>query len=399
MPLHAGHDDGRSLGVLVPEVLECVCAYLRPADLKSMRLVSRKMNDIALRFVLNILHLDLLPSSFDQLNEISTHGVLNRHVRTLLYFPIQFYSCESLDQFKKFVLDSLEDHGIPEILGVPSSKEFEISEDKWRKHYNEHEHQCHVQEDLLQGSYIESHMSKAFSSFPKLERIVIAPFCIAYPRILCSRPMRQTLREGTLLGPCQDPAGLPAHHPTSLLKAAAVAGVKLKYLSFALLAPSFFDNNNLCELRLTPTLAGLRFLRLNFSLQHEPNTSWTRGVTMFFKSCQNLENLEVIVQDAVPAQRPVTLSLSVLVDDLLWPNLRALMLHGIALQQDKLYNLVATRQPRLARIDLLHCPLVEGSWALLYEKLQGFFPYSKQGTDEGARFFGSYDHASIPSLQ
>jgi len=151
VPLHAGHDDGKSLSVLVPEVLECVCAYVRPADLKSMRLVSRKMNDIALRLVLSIVHFDLLPASFDhlpasfdQLNKISTHAVLSRHIRTLRYFPIQFHSCRSLAQFKQFVLESLENYMVAEVLDVASPKDLKLSGDEWRKHYDEHEHQCHI---------------------------------------------------------------------------------------------------------------------------------------------------------------------------------------------------------------------------------------------------------------
>ncbi len=228
---------------------------------------------------------------------------------------------------------------------------------------------------------------------------MIAPFCVGLPEITYSRPMRRMLRDGTLLGPCEEAGGLPAHHPTSVLKAAAIAGAKLKYLSLELLAPSFFDDNNLCELPLTTALAGLRFLRLNFSLNYETNTSWRRGLAKFFKSCQNLENLEVIVPDAVPTQTPTTLSPSILGDDLLWPNLCALMLHGIALQQDRLYNLIAKRRRRLARIDLMNCPLEVGSWTSLHEKIKVFFPDSEEGTDEGARFFGSCNHASIPSIQ
>lgn len=80
-----------------------------------------------------------------------------------------------------------------------------------------------------------------FFSFPKLDTIVIAPFCVAHPEVLYSRPMRQTLRDGALLAPFDDDTRIPAPYPTLVLEAAAAAGVKLKDLSFDLLASCFFE--------------------------------------------------------------------------------------------------------------------------------------------------------------
>lgn len=88
---------------LPTEILDRICSVIHTnTDVKSFKLVSRRFDAIASRFILKSVHVSLLPESFDNLAAMSNHPVLSRYVRGLWFFPNRSVSLPSLLRFKIF---------------------------------------------------------------------------------------------------------------------------------------------------------------------------------------------------------------------------------------------------------------------------------------------------------
>jgi hypothetical protein len=368
---------------LPTELVDQVCTFLQPRDLKALRLACRELECIASKHLLETVYLDLLPDSFDRLLSVSAHPTLSRYVRTIFYVPVRFFSCTSLDDFRECCHNTLLDE-LSDRRGLDYPEDLSLSDERWLDHYNNHETHCRMQQQLLESSTIESVLYQAFTSFPKLDTLVMVDFFTStstdFGRTFYTSPMQKALKQ-TLLGTCKEPTGLLARHPYSLLLAASSAGIKPKEIALRFFEQTFFDLATSNPAYTQSVLDRLQILRINMPLSQDPDDGWVSRFVLFLRSCPSLQKVELVFngERAVPWM--------ILGSHLPWLELRSLWLRGIALLEDEMVDFVANHQPALSRILLTDCPLETGSWSSLHNRVKAFFPGSFQGSNEHASYF------------
>jgi hypothetical protein len=72
---------------LPPEVKQTICAFLEPQHLKSLRLASKQFVDLAAPFFITRVFLLNHPESCRELEAISNHVTISKHVTSLVFDP------------------------------------------------------------------------------------------------------------------------------------------------------------------------------------------------------------------------------------------------------------------------------------------------------------------------
>jgi hypothetical protein len=380
---------------LPTELIDKVCTFLHLPDVKALRLACRELESIASKYLLETVYLDLLPDSFDRLLSIFAHPTVSRYVRTIFYIPVQFSSCTSLNEFRECCLNTLLDES-SDRRGIDYPEDLVLSNERWLNHYENHESHCRMQQQLLESATIDSVLSRAFSNFPKLDKLVMVNFATTTStdpaRIFYTLPMRKALQQ-TLLGLREEPAGLLARHAHSLLLAAGGAGIKPKELTLRLFELSFFDLATSDPTYTQSILVRLQILRITISLLQNPdNDGWLRTFALFLRLCPSLQKLELVLN----GERVVPLE--ILGTHLPWLELRSLRLWGFLLHEDEFVDFVANHQPTLSRVLLTCCPLETGSWSSLHSRVKIFFPGSSPGSDVHANYYVPQPPNSVSSV-
>ena len=339
-----------SLSTLPPELLEGICELLRPADLKCLRLVSRNLNDVAMKYFLDVVHVDLLPESFDQLLAIAAHPVISSHVRVVMYFPQEFVCCDSFAQYKNRACEDCRRPPSGGELGLHYLKDLNLSNEEWQMYCGRNQAFYEWQQEALESTAIDSTMNLAFASFPKLETVIMANFEKGYPRIHSTHLKQMTLGE-TLMHPVMPRTGLPNANANAIFRALANPKVKVKYLGLEFVSQSLFQQD---WDELASSLARLEFLRLRIKTSQDMDDAWLECFSVFLKLCTGLQRLELFVYGA--ASVPST----VLGTSFSWPNLEILLLGQFAIQGDQLFDLVTAHQPGLIRVGLQNCFFGDG---------------------------------------
>lgn len=104
----------------------------------SLRLSCRRLEVIPSDFLHEVVYLDLLPESFDQLKAISNHGKIASSVRTILYYPERFLKYNSVVSFKKKCTRALRDQSY-DLKQESVANKLQMWDDEWLNHYNHHE--------------------------------------------------------------------------------------------------------------------------------------------------------------------------------------------------------------------------------------------------------------------
>jgi hypothetical protein len=72
---------------LPSELKQIICAFLEPRHLKSLRLASKQFVDLAAPFFITRVFLLNHPESCRELEAISNHPTISRHITSLVFDP------------------------------------------------------------------------------------------------------------------------------------------------------------------------------------------------------------------------------------------------------------------------------------------------------------------------
>jgi hypothetical protein len=249
--LHRCKANSASLTILFPllclpsELLSSIVSNCLKRDPKSLRLSCKTLEVIPSEFLHEVVYLDLLPESFDQLNAISNHGKFSSSVRTILYYPERFLKYDSVDSFKNKCIRALRDQSY-DLKQDSVANKLQMWDDEWLNHYNDHESHPESQEALVRGEQPRTLLLRIVAKFPTLNSVVMTQSlnCNGPGAIIVAHSSMRKAMQKTLLGPALIARGFYRKNVELVLSAASNANIKLKHAWFDSMAEDFFDPVN-----------------------------------------------------------------------------------------------------------------------------------------------------------
>lgn len=176
----AALDTKFALHKLPPEIIHLVHKYLEPTDVAKLRLVSQKVAQIGLEYLVPCIHLQLTTASYNRLSAISRHPVISKHVYGIRY-DSDFLEHFSWEDFKKWRGTSREP--APSIHGGRSrgpctraqlkleEKREQSEMEKIQAAYRLYQDFLKDQSELEQKGFLSSQVTGAFLQLPNLTRL------------------------------------------------------------------------------------------------------------------------------------------------------------------------------------------------------------------------------------
>ena len=154
---------------LPSEIIHLICKYLVPTDVANLRLVSQKVAQIGLEYLVPCIHLQLTTASYNRLSAISRHPVISKHVYGIRY-DSDFLKPISWEEFKHWRVT--RSRGLCTRAQLKSEKEIEKSEmEKIQAAYRLHQDFLKNQSELQQQAFLSSHVTEAILRLPNLIRL------------------------------------------------------------------------------------------------------------------------------------------------------------------------------------------------------------------------------------
>lgn len=160
---------------LPTEILSPICAFATLADLKSIRLASKRLESCASRFLFETIYIDILLDSFEKLLAISKQPRLSKNVRSV-FFQLRLFG-QGI-RFGKFMRENQEtwnerrrDRVVRFNFEDGNVHNNEISDEKWRQHARTSMAMQKQQIRVGSHSTILVILFQAFSRFPRLHEL------------------------------------------------------------------------------------------------------------------------------------------------------------------------------------------------------------------------------------
>ncbi|KAI9788779.1 MAG: hypothetical protein M1816_006560 [Peltula sp. TS41687] len=332
------------LQALPGEVVNNICSFLPPSAIASLRLTSSLFNGIASPYLIDTVYVDFLQESIDRLSETASHPIFRTTIRTVCYFPLTFpkihvdYLRTWQVDCKAVIDDSFTIWQLQERLGGRQDPEAFAIDHHVQNYFAQHQ----AQERLLERLDMRALVSTSLS-FPQLDAVIVSA-AVGQP-VLSSlmRAVRWSL--------------------TAELLRAVFSARETRFNHIRRFV--FQDEQDTREAML--------------SMQYAP--AWEHMTVAGLSGCLNLERLELVYRSGHHNYRAMLPFMR-----LASSRLRGLLLEGFRLDEDRWVEFVSGRQPTLSYITLRKCTVEPGSWSSIHQRLNGYFPRSREGTDEEARW-------------
>ena len=369
---------------LPAEIIHMICVHLRPTELANLRLASRLVGPISLRYMVPEIHLILAKDSFEQLKAIAAHPIASKHI-TSFFFEADRFRDWSRGRWEQSLVgpeyvehlvfcgtcsypESMPGHGFAS--KCPSNTPFHhyIEEEMARAYENYVE--------LLRFQQMhpdETEMAEAMKHFPRLNEIKMT---------ISDCGQGRTWRLKKVFQPAliddyetdaapemrEEPLGL--QQMQSLLLGAYSAGLKVEILQCGLFDWRIFDQPDKTFSQMKASVSNVKNLRLDFDTGgdiDDGNQWWipsdpqdlTRRLADFLTAASKLEHLQISFQRD-RATSPG--SLKDIVGEHRWPSLKSVNLKMIGTTDDELVSFCSRHASTLKSVHLTDVGFFEGAW-------------------------------------
>ena len=370
---------------LPAETLHAIASILPARDIKSLRLVSRTLVSIASEFLFETVFVEVLPESLEKLSFVTLHPVFSKSVRTIFFSPRMFQAVDALEDFKRICFRDLLREEESHRIGIDYPADLNLSEEQWANYHKNYDFWAHVQQDLAKTTTVEIGLHEAVARLPKLREVLTSyfydPLETSTDSYFHTSALKKVLRY-TLLHPTLSSGGYSAQACRTLISAVACAKAVVTVAWFEAVEESFLDRATIEVPHVHCALFHLENLQINLCVRYSLSPAKANNLRRVLSFMPMLRELNLSVSGDEDAFIPFR----VLVMDLPWTHLKFLFLEQVVLQEEQLITFITAHQPTMRWIELQNCPLETGSWSSVHQKLLPFFPASKLGSDETAKF-------------
>lgn len=372
-----------SITTVAQEVLQLICRPLSRLDLKSMRLVSREINNAAEVFLFRQIFLRRNMDSFCKLRMITSRPHLAKLVKALAYSGMTLRHEDDGTDFDTWFQERIRSSS----SGYQKSEDIEI----FREQFTLNElHQCYEQfcryyhsEELMQLFDIEDEdLIAAFGKLPHIEEISFGHDyifqCVASPLTLDSYSSvgREMLVDPTHVGGRDYHVG----QFTALLMAAHKNRKRIKVIEGLGLQWEALQQSDEIS---TMMIASMKHCE-HFALEMSSSDDKRKGEAQVASMLSNAPYLRIIeiyfgdipmVRGVGVAKKKVPILSRLFPHQKHWPNLATLKLQGIVGSDVDLKELLAAHAATLRSLDLSHIELQarelegkvhHGSWVVFF---------------------------------
>ena len=392
---------------LPAELVHMICAYLKPTELASLRLVSRTAAPISLQYMVPEVHLILAKDSFEQLQALAEHPIASRYVTSF------FFEADKLRVFPRTTWESL-------VLGP----QFVAQVEELRRR----DHRCHhtserslrtynrennkldatprhlyteeqlddafmkysdivlFQQDYREACVQAKKIAEAMKQFSHLKKITLSNE--DYIRQSTSK-LRKTLNEPSFCNVYKvdnprdylsGPIGL--HQMRSLLLGAHHAGLKVEYLHCGAVSWRILQQDAKTFTRMKNSISNVKNLRLEFAtglaewedylrpkLEIEKCYSYLEKGRLrdLVTAAPKLEHLQLGFQSSEPSWPT---HLNHIFGSHHWPNLQTVRLKHIGTSEDDLVTFCTLHASTLKTLQLYSVGLLEGDWFPVFSRMR-----------------------------
>ena len=385
--------DTKSIGFpidkLPAELVHMICAYLKPTDLASLRLVSRTAAPISLQYMVPEVHLILAKDSFEQLQALAEHPMASKYVTSFFFEADKLRALsrstwESLVRGPQFVAQAEElrrrDHHASE------TPRHQYTEEQLDDAFMKYSDIVHLQQDYREACVQAKKIAEAMKHFPNLAKITLSnkdnmrqstpklrktlnepSFCYAYkvddPRDYLSGPIGLQQMRSLLLG---------AHH----------AGIRVEHLHCGAVSWRILKQDPKTFTRMTNSVSNVKNLRLEFAtgvpewedslepqLEIEKCYSYLEKGRLrdFVTAAPNLEHLQLGFQSSDPVWPT---HLDHMFGSHHWPNLQTVRLKNIGTSEDDLVAFCTLHASSLKTLQLHTVGLLDGQWFPVFTRMR-----------------------------
>jgi hypothetical protein len=354
-----------------PEIIYGVCSLLSVDDILSFRLVNKLFADIGAAYMLPEVTFYMHQQELNRLKEISLHPVFSKHVKSLTYFA------QALDSPKLTWREFMHDHK-REMRWNSKLKKLNLTPAQLMAEYKKYIDALAEQDAIFSSRYDIALLSDILPRFPQLKVLTMSAgntFYEGHYRLHRKKPLDDFLRNGYMT----------SIHPEgkrpldALLTANAQAQCALTSLRAGSLHWRFFKRSSRQLTRMFRPLANLTSIQLTVSV--DPADEKIREGNSLRK-CQRVLAKGAIrkILGSMPQLRSVRIEIinlecdekekgawlrDIIEPGFHWPNLKELVLGGIASNRTELMNALVLHKDTLQKLCLRDITLASTSWKKL----------------------------------
>ena len=390
---------------LPPELVQMICSYLKPADLTSLRLVSRLAALIGLQYMVSEAHLIISKESFEQLKALAEHPIASKSV-TSIFFEANTLDVLDRKQWEKIVIgperqalaESLRRFNPCHHMSERTIRNYKRELNKYYysppHHYTENQMETafgkyaeiiHFQQNTKQRAIQAKAISEAMKHFPNLKELIMATGQNSTSRLRkMLAPAFCTVldTDKQLPGPCES---IGLQQMRSLLLGAYDAGLKIESLWCDLVTWRILDQDSETVARMRDSISNVKQLRLQFA--SGPPEDEDGPVNDEFEACYlalrkgtlrdfvtaapNLEHLQIgfTYFSLSRPNSPAHLTLKHIVGQHHWPFLKTASFKMIGTSEDDLISFCSRHASTLRSLHLDDMGLVPGDWFTAFDRM------------------------------
>ena len=378
---------------LPPEILHSICALLQPAEIRSIRLVDRKLSLIGSYYLISAVSFYLSAESLERLHQISLHPILCQQVKSLHYQANVLQEIKTVPMYKEVMNGGGHRHERrPEPPGAESTDRerrlYIRNEAKWRRGQSDilstqqirklirsYTKICEKQQEDIKTGLDRTILREVIARFPNLKHMTYTarPTC-------CHGFSERFMERFKDLGITPPTSPDTSHSVNSLVNyLAPLAGSKIELdeLYVCHVSPEFLrmPKFNIELTSIKTSLATITDCKLSFKLDAQKSERLHQdggeqafavlkdgGLPMFLASMPQLQSLWVAFEDC-PCQTKVPLDR--ILGDHEWPDLFSLTLGQFSATEDELLDCLTRHVDSLVKISFDNANLTKGSWLSL----------------------------------